>query len=85
MARTPNQDDDGTAVFIRHDDGTITVDRFPEQMLIAPRILGEVDAKILRMTIRIEVANGEATYRVIGWDAPAQALLCDRMADETPH
>lgn len=59
--------------FSEHGDGSVTADRFPERILIAPELLRQGDPRWLTRAgrmVRVHVSNGEATYRLAGrWRA----------------
>lgn len=68
-------------IFSRAEDGTVTVDGFTDRLTIAPELLfsqahalrGETSHLLLEgdWIFRIRVANGEAVYRVTGWEGHA--------------
>ncbi len=65
------------SVFTIHEDGTITVAQWYPRQLITARLLGEADSGMMETIIRIMVANGTATYRVIGIGNDDCVLVCE--------
>ncbi len=53
-------------VFTRHDDYSVTVDRFPEQIEISPELLGQA-LMYIETRIEFKMANGTAVYLVMGY------------------
>lgn len=56
-------------VFTQHDDGSVTVDRWLDRILVSVELLEGADRRYLRRDIdgfAVTVANGHARYRIIG-------------------
>ena len=59
---------DEAMAFTRHDDGSVTVDRFVDQCLISEELLNAAEPELIRIDgdkFTITVRNGSATYEVV--------------------
>jgi len=73
MTFTLHTDPDGLETWV-------TVDGWARTTLLSPTLIGEEQhgARIhLVGTVRFKVRNGDATYRITGWDEAAQALTLE--------
>ena len=50
--------------FTRHEDKTITVDGFPEEIAVTPELLGSGEST-MRTFVEITAANGRAVYEIV--------------------
>lgn len=62
--------------------GRITVDRFPEVIVVDGKLLDQVDPAVVRRelasnTITFHIANGDATYRIVAFER--DNYLCERV------
>jgi hypothetical protein len=65
----------------------VTVDRWKPTTLLSPSLINtEANGGSIRLagTVRITVANGDAEYRVVGWDESTQAIRLELIAATGP-
>lgn len=71
-------------VFTQHNDGSVTVDHFPDELVITRQLLDEARPRILRWTghdsFRIVCANATAEYRIIGPGEYPETSLCQKVS-----
>jgi hypothetical protein len=75
--------------FVKHTDPKkpsvtwITVDRWTHKTLLAPEVVDfKTPGGVVRLegTVRFKVSNGDAEYRIVGWNHAAQALELELVA-----
>jgi hypothetical protein len=66
-------------IITRHSDGKLTAAAFPDMIGMTPELVGTSDTRYVTATVQFNFANGEATYRVAGWDAGSGALILKKL------